>query len=281
MCEFCLKHGEGEKWYLRAKNYSEDLMSDVRRRTFVENFASSEDRLRRMPAKMDGLDRIPGFVRRAVSWNVTRNAKKNHFGQVVPIEDVERILAFTNSVVRVACICRHATKGVDARCCYGVSMAPGGGAMGRLLENADKSYLKGPDGLMTEHLSKGEALELMRGHEHEGMCHTVWTFITPFIGGICNCDRTDCLAMRATVGHDLRVMFRGEYVAETNPDLCTGCRSCMRICQFGAMGFSAARKKVEIDPKKCFGCGSCRSVCAKSAISLKDRRDVASAKSLW
>ena len=33
MCEFCLKHGEGEKWYLQAKNYSEDLMSDLRPRT--------------------------------------------------------------------------------------------------------------------------------------------------------------------------------------------------------------------------------------------------------
>ena len=29
MCEFCLKHGEGEKWYLQAKNYSDDLFSDL------------------------------------------------------------------------------------------------------------------------------------------------------------------------------------------------------------------------------------------------------------
>ena len=34
----------------------------------------------------------------------------------------------------------------------------------------------------------------MREHEKEGLCHTVWTFQTPFIGGICNCDRADCLA---------------------------------------------------------------------------------------
>ncbi len=31
MCEFCHKHGEGKKWYLQAANYSEDLLSDVRR----------------------------------------------------------------------------------------------------------------------------------------------------------------------------------------------------------------------------------------------------------
>ena len=36
MCEFCVKHGEGEKWYLQAKNYSDDLLSDIRRRRFIE-----------------------------------------------------------------------------------------------------------------------------------------------------------------------------------------------------------------------------------------------------
>ena len=28
MCEFCIKHGEGKKWYLQAKNYAEDLLSE-------------------------------------------------------------------------------------------------------------------------------------------------------------------------------------------------------------------------------------------------------------
>ncbi len=27
MCEPCLKHGEGKKWYLKAENYSDDLPS--------------------------------------------------------------------------------------------------------------------------------------------------------------------------------------------------------------------------------------------------------------
>jgi len=38
MCEFCMKHGEGKKWYLEAKNYSEDLLSDVRRVKFIREF---------------------------------------------------------------------------------------------------------------------------------------------------------------------------------------------------------------------------------------------------
>ena len=38
MCEFCTKHGEGKKWYLNAKNYSNDLLSDIRRREYVKDF---------------------------------------------------------------------------------------------------------------------------------------------------------------------------------------------------------------------------------------------------
>lgn len=281
MCEFCLKHGEGRRWYLEAKNYSEDLLSDLRRREFIADFTSHPDVIGQTAAKMPLLDRAPGFVRRTLAWRVSRRYKKMHFGQVVPIEDIERILGFTNSVVRVACICRYATRGIDARYCYGVSMGPQGGVFGDLIADSESSYLKGPDGVRMESLSKEEALELMRAHEREGLCHSVWTFITPFIGGICNCDRTDCMAMRATLSHGMRVMFRAEYVAQADPDCCIGCRACMRICQFGAMGHSAARSKVEIDPKRCFGCGSCRSVCAQGAIVLKDRRDVESARNLW
>jgi len=281
MCEFCMKHGEGEKWYLQAKNYSQDLLSDVKRRKFITDFAGASDKIARAAKKMEDLDRLPGFVRRVISWNITRRMKKIHFGQVLPIEDVERILGFTNSIVRIACICRHAGGQHDARFCYGVSMADNRGQFGKLFAAADDSYLKGPDVPSAERLTREEALTLMRDHEREGTCHTVWTFMTPFIGGICNCDRTDCLAMRATVGHDVRVMFRAEYVAEVNPDLCTGCRACMRICQFGAMGFSAARRKVTIDPHACFGCGSCRSVCPNNAIVLHDRRTVPVARDLW
>lgn len=55
----------------------------------------------------------------------------------------------------------------------------------------------------------------------------------------------------------------------------------MRMCQFGAMGYSAAQKRVLIDPRRCYGCGVCRSACAKDAVSLRDRREVPVAAKVW
>jgi ferredoxin len=281
MCNFCHKHGEGKKWYLEAKNYAEDLMSDLRRRKMIQHFFSDPERQKEGVDSLSRLDQAPGFVRRALTWGLVKRQQAHHYGQVVPIEDVGRILDFVTSVVRVACICRHVTLGTEQRYCYGVSMAPDGGQLAQTIREIDVGYLTGPETKGLEVMSPARTLEAMHDHEREGLCHTVWTFITPFIGGICNCDRSDCLAMQSTVKHQFPVMFRAEYVGQVQPDLCDGCRQCMRACQFGAIGYSAANKKTEIDPRRCYGCGICRAACTKDAISLFDRTFVPAAAGLW
>ena len=281
MCEFCLKHGEGEKWYLQAKNYSDDLLSDIRRRKFIEDFISHPESTSRSVQRIDRLARVPGFIRSLLSRIVTRKMKRVHFGQVVPIEEIKQIFGFVNSIVRIACFCRHITLGEEKRYCYGISMAPDGGRLAEIINGIDKSFITGPDSAGLETLNRDEAVASFHAHEHEGLCHTVWTFHTPFIAGICNCDRSDCLAMRTTVTHAIPVMFRAEYVGEVLPEECTGCRECMRVCQFGAITYSPSNKKAVIDQRWCYGCGVCRSACKKNAIRLEERIKVPVAASLW
>jgi ferredoxin len=207
--------------------------------------------------------------------------KKMHFGQVVPIEEIEKIFGFVNSIVRLACICRHTVLGQEKRYCYGVSLPPDGGRMVEIVQGLDHSFLNGPNTQGLERLTREEAVAAFHAHEKEGLCHSVWTFHTPFIGGICNCDRTDCLAMRTTVSHGVPVMFRAEYVAAIDPEKCVGCRECMRLCQFGALTYSAANKKAGVEQRWCYGCGVCRAACKTEAIHLEDRRQVPVAANLW
>lgn len=281
MCEFCHKHGEGKKWYLRTENYSEDLLSDVRRKRFIENFFSGPEKLQEDLKSLDKLDRVPALVRGAIIWALSNRQKRVHYGQVVPIEDLERILGFVNTVVRLPCICRKITLGKEKRYCYGISISPGGGEFSRFVQGLEHSFLKGPDTSGFETLSKEGALQGLREHEREGLCHTVWTFHTPFICGLCNCDRSDCMAMKATVTHDFPVMFRAEYVAGIDPETCIGCRQCMKVCQFGAIAFSGAEKKSVVDSRRCYGCGICRAACSKESISLLERASVPASANLW
>jgi len=106
MCEFCLKHGEGKKWYLQAENYSDDLMSDIRRRKFIENFFTDIESHKKDVDRLEKLEKAPSFIRAIVARLISRKMKKVHYGQVVPIEDIEQIFGLVNSIVRVACICR-------------------------------------------------------------------------------------------------------------------------------------------------------------------------------
>jgi Pyruvate/2-oxoacid:ferredoxin oxidoreductase delta subunit len=256
-------------------------LSDVRRRNFIGKFLSEPERLQADLENLEKLDRAPAIVRGAFLWALSNRQKRIHYGQVVPIEDLERILGFVNTIVRLPCICRKVTLGKEKRYCYGLSISPGGGEFSRIIQGLEHSYLKGPDTTGFETLSKEEALLSLREHEREGLCHTIWTFRTPFIGGLCNCDRSDCIAMKATVTHEFPVMFRAEYVAKIDMERCGGCRQCMKVCQFGAISYSGAERKSSVDARRCYGCGICRAACSKESIALLERASVPDIANLW
>jgi len=282
MCEFCHKHGEGKIWYLNSRLYAEDLLSDLERRRFIKDFFADPEHLNSSEAKLKTLKKAPAFVKAAVTPVMVNRQKKTHYGQVLPIEDIEEIFAFANSIIRLPCICRQATVGTEQRYCYGISLVPATDSrMLQIVSDIDADYLNGPETKGLEALSKEEALTSIRELEGQGLCHSVWTFLTPFIGGICNCDRADCMAMRATISHGFPVMFHSEYIARVDNELCSGCRLCMRVCQFGAMAYSIALNKVVIDTGKCYGCGICRSVCKHNAVSLLPRQIEPAAANPW
>jgi len=281
MCDFCHKHGEGRKWYLNASNYAEDLLSDLRRRRFITRFFETPERLSKGQRALFALDLLPDFLWKGVRTRITERHKASHFGQVVPIEDIERILAMTTSIMRLACLCRHAAFGKEQRYCFGLSMGPNGGEIAKLFREIDASYLIGPETGGLEPMPKDVALAHMRENEREGNCHTVWTFLTPFLAGICNCSLPGCYAMKTTLTHKSPVFFRGEYVAVVDPDRCGGCGQCVKICPFRAFRPWKKKAKAVIDARSCYGCGVCRSVCARDAIALGDRAAVPGAADLW
>jgi NAD-dependent dihydropyrimidine dehydrogenase PreA subunit len=268
MCEFCTQHGEGKKWYLTMENYSIELLNQNDRRKYAAEFLNGFHT--RVPPSLHQLDKIRKTpVMKLAKPILTHVQKQDHYGQVVPIEDVERIFEMVKGAVRLPCVCRRVTTGnMNARYCYGLTMDQG------LMDALDDSF-------SLELLTKEEALGSIRKLDHEGLVHSVWTFKTPFIGGLCNCDQ-DCMAYRMThVRRDYPVMFRAEWVAEVATDACNGCRLCMRQCQYGAIRYSSNNRKVSIDPTACYGCGVCRAMCNKNAIRLAPRENIKDAAQVW
>jgi ferredoxin len=291
MCRFCTEHGDGRRWYLEASNYAADLTSDLGRRGYIVEFARTfDERMPRNLRLLDMISRAPGPLRTAASRFTTRRMRTWHFGQPVPIEECEEIFSFSTSIVQMPCVCRHFAKTPEEGYCIGVTATPadgmGIGAYESTIEDAFADYRGGPDVSPLQKLTATQATELLRSCEEKGLMHSVWTFKTPFIAAICNCDLpSGCMAMRTTVGYGVKLMWKGEAVAQLAEERCTGCGACVTRCPFGALSKSArevgATWRTALDQTACYGCGVCRSACREGALSLVDRVSVPAVAADW
>jgi ferredoxin len=272
-----VEHGEGERWYLNARNYAYDLESDLRRRAYVIDFIEGFGEMRDTAlAWADRLERLPAPLSRIGREAVSRRMQRNHFGQPVPIEECERIFALATSITAIPCICRMHTPGKRAEeVCLLVTTRPAEA----VVAEGFASYAHGPTRDDFNRIGVDEAMALLRTCEEQGLMHSVWTFQTPFTAAICNCDlESGCMAMRMTAGHDIRLMWRGEWVARLERERCVECGACVRICPFDAID---AGPLVTLRERDCWGCGVCRSACRTGALTLVDRREVPAVAALW
>ncbi len=276
MCEFCTSHGEGKKWYLNVNNYSTELLNDPGRKSMSNFYREMIEGGNKNVGRMEKMFlRNPRHLERIRPAYVTE-MKSLHYGQVLPLEEVGKILSICNSAVRLPCGCRWAASRQETRVCFGISFS---GA--EWFKGLDTDYFGSPDVSHFDHLNREQVIHQIRELDSRGMVHSVWTFQTPFIGAICNCELKACIAMRSTVGLQMPLMFRSEMLAEIDETKCTGCQECRRVCQFSAIDYSNAQKSSHIDWKRCFGCGVCRASCPEEAIVLVDRRTHPLASSLW
>ncbi len=286
MCEFCTEHGEGKKWYLQMKNYSDELLHQELSST-QKDITKAETRIgyrdqhfksfvipacSNVPKSNNDNQSVPQTAAQLSDEEALAKQKVMHFGQILPIEDVEKVIDLVDSITRMPCGCRYKTTGKeDKRYCFGIGM--------------DKLGILGkyPDAASSlEVLNKEETKKFFRRFDEEGLVHSIWSSVTPYIGSLCNCDR-DCLPYYKGYITQERVpyFFRAEYVCKVDCDLCTGCKSCISQCQFGAQFYSSALSKVDINPARCFGCGVCRTACPTDAISLVPKEEIPEIADIW
>jgi NAD-dependent dihydropyrimidine dehydrogenase PreA subunit len=268
MCEFCSEHGDGKVWFKNAENYGKDLMSDLRRRKYINDFFTSTIEegvvtIGRLETLFGKKKRLPDRLTKAM----VDKAKVEHFGQIVTIEDIRELVGKAATVVRLPCACCWASMKKENRCCYSVSYSAEA-----WYKDLDMGYFGLAQDQGLESLTPAQAIGQMEELEHEGAVHTIWTMMTPFVGAICNCQPGDCLGLR-TLAIDVETMFRGEQMATVDEDQCTGCGACEEACHFNAITsvVISGEHKAHIHPSACFGCGLCRNVCSVEALSLISR----------
>jgi NAD-dependent dihydropyrimidine dehydrogenase PreA subunit len=286
MCHICEEYGNPEvgsgRWYLKPENYARNM---YKLRMPSEGFKGPEAgietgaRTSTGPTRADLFDAIEegdeAEVTRIIKVMEERSKVSGTSGQVLTLEDYERVLDLCSPIGAIACLCRKGTRAIDERTeaeytCMGMGV-------GMLKWERWPERYKGG----VKFLTPEEAKEWARKCDQRGLVHTVMLFGAPYIGGACQCDYPDCEAIRGSLDFGSGLL-KGHEVAQIDYDICNGCARCIKRCQFGALKFEVTNNKANVDQFKCYGCGLCQTICPQEgAIKMVDKTSLPALAEVW
>jgi len=293
MCRHCVKFGDGKKWYLNPKNYTNEVidseLTKVQMETnMVGQLLGLKGTMREIATTAKRFQYDVGFGEHIDDAFPDLNDEMAHTlregfpdlidlaigGQVVPLEDAEKIIDLSpGDIFVIPCLCRKYYGGKEKMCCMFPS--PGG-------EELQKNVSWDTPNKM---VSKEEAKEMLREFDKEGLFHGIFWCPAPIPSMICNCEYPYCIALRARLHYDIVDTYRkGEYVSLVDPNKCNGCDGaplCQVKCTFGALKYSPTSGKVGTNQFQCWGCGICRTACPNNAITLIPREEIPQLREVW
>ena len=89
------------------------ILSSFSTPTIKDGFAT----LGRLETLFQRRGRLPDAIKKGME----EQAKREHYGQVLPIEEIRELVMKAATIVRMPCACRWTISRTEARCCYGVS----------------------------------------------------------------------------------------------------------------------------------------------------------------
>ncbi len=114
-------------------------------------------------------------------------------------------------------------------------------------------------------ISKDDVLTLVSESENEGLILQVSN--TKEIQVFCSCCSCCCglLRMKKRTPRPVE-FFTTNFYAGVDVDLCTGCETCVDLCQMDALRLEDSVSFVDLD--RCVGCGICVTSCPEGALTL-------------
>jgi len=180
-------------------------------------------------------------------------------GDLLPDEDLERLLQSFEAISVSPCPCRRALR----RCQGPLQVC--------LSFNRGAQYII--DRGIGASLSVDEALAITDLAEGSGLVHCL---DTRFFLSMCNCCSDCCLILDPGLRYGTlkQALARSSYCASINTDACIGCEDCVGKCPFSAIRMLSTPSGEAVavgDPEKCFGCGLCVPECPSGAIAMIPR----------
>lgn len=191
---------------------------------------------------------------------------------VLTYENIKEMLRAQKKIAIVPCSCRNVTILAGDGCRYTNESIWHCIQVGR---GAEYVIERGSG----KEISIEEALDLIDKIEAEGLVH-MWPntakIVDPRVSVNCNCCSDCCeffLSAKFAEVPIENILERSRFEALIDVENCTGCRTCMERCHFGAIEFykpfGSNKSKARVITEKCFGCGVCVVGCENTAIKMK------------
>lgn len=114
-------------------------------------------------------------------------------------------------------------------------------------------------------INKEEVIEIFKKNEEEGLVIQPGNAQRPhFICSCCGCCCEELLSVKTFPNPALLVSTN--HYAEIDPDLCSGCATCIERCQMEAIEMNDNISSINL--QRCIGCGNCALTCPSEAINL-------------
>lgn len=278
MCVWCERYADGyERWYFNPANYARRLYKI--RKEEAEAAGVESNPLTAGSISILGKEFIEAWDRndREAIERMKQEAEQvawaTHLGWVITLEDALKVIDMIYPIALMTCDCRRSMAGLPDEenfTCIGM------GAGMYKWERWANTYRGG-----VHFLTPDETKEVVVKMNKRGLVQCLYTFGTPYIGGLCNCDYPDCGGIRVTLDYGVKLLWKGHHVAQVDPELCNGCGECVGRCQFKALSLSPTRNKAYIDLFQCFGCGLCASECPQEAITMVERSSLPALANVW
>ena len=255
MCDHCMQHGAGGKWYLNAESYSNEVAEKYNLREFLlEQYLNFEQMSVRKvkgfnPVGIDHAFQMP-IIGRIVKRTAERmlHSKKppanpfkpeGHIGQVIPMEDAIAILEHcaAEPLIEKNCMCRYMSRGEKEACCINF------GVMSEIIDKLPRFIPEKEK----YHLTRAEAVARIREHNAKGYIGTIWYGPYPYINNLCSCAVPECAGIRPRLDFEVKSIHKGEYLVALREDACRGCGACVSMCSFGALRMDSRLDRPVID----------------------------------
>ncbi len=178
--------------------------------------------------------------------------------QILDFERASHLITESDAWSEGTCYCRHVQEHRGHTCSHPSRFCLGLGESARTMIR---------NGLASA-ITRERALEILAEARRRGLVQMTDN-IRNQPGFICNCCKCCCemLAGLRTLRHSRSVVTSG-FVALIEPEKCTRCGRCAKVCPVQAISPTPSRS-FSVDPALCIGCGVCTSACGKQAMKMR------------